>query len=127
MQSAVAKWLVVALLAVVATCLLIEVSVRPSAGAPVVVDDDQRRSATRGTFAVAGRITQDTYGLYLVDPAAGSICLYQWQARERTLRLLAARTYVYDRQLDAYNTKLEPAEVRKLVAQQQRLSEAPSE
>lgn len=74
-----------------------------------------------GVFVIAGQVTRDTYGLYLVDPQNSTICLYQYLANERRLRLVAARTYLFDRQLDSYNTDPEPAEIEKLVQEARRL------
>ena len=60
-----------------------------------------------------------------MDLEYGTICVYEWVPQTRKLRLMAARTYLFDRQLDEYNTELSPKEIKKLVAQQQRLDEAP--
>ncbi|MFW6133527.1 MAG: hypothetical protein ACOC8F_06480 [Planctomycetota bacterium] len=118
-----AKWLIAALLAVIATCLLIEVG----AGRSAARTGAGQTGAGDGVFAVAGQVSEGTYGLYLVDPDHGSICMYRWEPGERTLRLMAARTFIYDRQLDAYNTELQPAEIRKLVNRQKRLGETGDE
>jgi len=126
MQSSVAKWLVVVLLAVIATCLLVEVSASRSSATPAAPVGPAAAGGDR-LFAVAGQISPETYGVYLVDPNAGSLALYQWLPRERNLRLMAARTFIYDVQLDAYNTQVEPSEIRKLVNQQKRLGEVPEE
>jgi len=80
-----------------------------------------------GAFIVAGQITPDTYGLYLVDTQHATIALYEYQPSSRKLRLLAARTYMFDVQLDEYNTELSPREVKKLVAQQKRLENTPAQ
>ena len=74
-----------------------------------------------GVFAIAGQITRDTYGLYLVDSRQGTVCVYQYLNAKRQLRLLAARTFVYDRQLDSYNTEPKPADIAKMVAEARRL------
>ena len=117
-----AKWLAVALLAIIAACLLIEAgasmaSARPEAQAP---------GRAPAVLAVAGQITRDGYGLYLVDLQNHTICVYQWLPTTRKLRLAAARTYTYDRQLDAYNTEPAPSEIAELVAQARRLDKPPA-
>ena len=121
-QSApAAKWLIVALLAVIATCLVIEVGLITSSA----------RAQTAGTggvpstFAVAGKVTPETYGLYLIDLKHATICVYQYLPASRRLRLMAARTFAFDRQLDDYNNAPPtPREVKKLVEQQRSLRAA---
>ncbi len=76
-------------------------------------------------LAVAGRLTGDTYGLYLVDLENGIIAVYQWvpgARRTGTLRLLAARNTTYDLQLDEYNTEPSPREIQRLVGQSRRIN-----
>ena len=123
LRNSVARWLIVALLAVIAVCLLVELGVSVSAGqsgGPATA-----AAGAKNVFAVAGQVTKDTYGLYLVDVEYGTICLYEWVPQAHKLRWMAARTYLYDRQLDEYNTELSPREVKKLVAQQKRLGDSP--
>jgi hypothetical protein len=79
--------------------------------------------AADGVFAVAGQITRDSYGLYLVDVPRGTICVYQYLGGQQGLRLVAARTFIYDRQLDSYNTYPLPKDVAKMVAEARRLKD----
>lgn len=76
----------------------------------------------------AAQFSQDAYGLMLVDTRNSTICAYQWlpDFKQQTikLKLVAARNYTYDMQLDEYNTELPPREVKKLVEQHRRLGEA---
>lgn len=115
------KWVIVILLSVIATCLLIEVgSSAPDArGAQAGAGSGGKG----GLFAVAGQITRDTYGMYLVDAQRGTICVYQYVPTTRKLHLRAARNITFDLQLDAYNTELPPQEIKKLVEQHKRLKE----
>jgi hypothetical protein len=115
------KWVIVILLSVIATCLLIEVgaSSLDARGAQAGVDG----GAKAGLFAVAGQITRDTYGMYLVDAERGTICVYQYVPTTRKLHLRAARNITFDLLLDAYNTELPPQEIKKLVEQHRRLKE----
>ncbi len=75
---------------------------------------------------VAGRISGETYGLYLVDYENKTLSVYQVapKAKEK-LRLMAGRTYAYDVRLDEYNTTPPPSEIKQLVEQHRRLSETP--
>jgi len=77
-----------------------------------------------GVFVVAGEISHETYGLYLVDYRNKTICVYQYDAGNRNLRLMAARTYKFDVKLDSYNTgEPSPASVRELTGRQNRLGD----
>ena len=112
-----ARWLMVMLLAVIVVMLGSELFSSPSAAA----DAKTGWGGEDGNiFAVAGRISKDTYGLYLVDMKNGTICVYQIRGNGR-LKLMAARTFIYDCQLDSYNTEPLPKNVADLVAKQVRL------
>ena len=91
----------------------------PSASAQAV----QAGGQPDGMFAVAGQITPDTYGLYVVDAKRGSVVIYEYVPSERQLHLRAARTMVYDLQLESYNTAPEPAEVADMVRRARRISD----
>jgi hypothetical protein len=117
--SRAGRWAVVAFLVIIAMSLLVEL-LAGSQPAAAQVTTAQR---TGQVLAVAGQITGDTYGLYLVDLERGIITMYQWAPKERKLRLLAARNFSYDLQLDEYNTEPSPKEIRDIVGQSRRLGE----
>ena len=113
----VCGWLIVVLLAVIATCLLLEAGFATSAARAQVGAGGQRN-----VFAVAGEVAPNTRGIYLVDLENGTICVYQYVMQTRRLRFVAARTFVYDVKLDDYNNEDPvPRDVKKLVEQQKRL------
>ena len=116
------SWVVLVVLAAGAVALLVQAGAGSPAGGSAPAGGASRQG---GVFAVAGQIGAETYGLYLVNLEHGTIVLYEWVPQARTLRLLAARTYEYDSRLDEYNTEISPREVRKLAAQQKRLTDAP--
>jgi hypothetical protein len=111
------QWVIVVLLTVIATCLLIEVGLGTSPATAQVT------SVGGGdVLVVGGQITKDSYGLYLVDTKRQALCVYQWLPGTRKLRLMAARNFNYDVQLDQYNAdKPTPGEVKSLVEQNKRL------
>jgi len=111
------QWLIVVLLSLIATCLLIEVGFGTSSAR------GQISSAEGGDIMiVGGQVTKDSYGLYLVDRKNRTICMYQWLPATRKLRLMAARTFSYDVQLDDYNAdRPTPSEVKRLVEENRRL------
>jgi hypothetical protein len=81
-------------------------------------------TADRGqVVVVAGQVTPETFGLYLVDTDKRTILMYQWHPIERKLKLLAARNYSFDARLDGYNTTPPVSEVKDMVEQNKRLSE----
>jgi hypothetical protein len=107
---------------VIATCLLIEVGNGASAA---LAEPSVAASGTGGdVIAVSAQITADSYGVYLLNPKRGTMAVYQFQPKTRTLRLMAVRNYGFDVQLDEYNTEPSPREIKQLVQQQQRLGEA---
>lgn len=79
-----------------------------------------RPTAARGIMAFTGQIDRDQYGLFMVDADAGTVWVYQLKRPGYQLKLLAARSWVYDRQLEEYNcASLTPSEVAQLVTDQQ--------
>jgi len=117
-----AQWTIVAVLAAIAVFLAAELAFSPSpAGAQT--GSAEPPQAAGGVFAVAGQVTRDSYGLYLVDLRNDTICLYEYVGGDRRLWLRAARTFKYDRQLDSYNTEPAPAKIADLVSQARRLKE----
>jgi hypothetical protein len=115
-----ARWLIVILLTVIATCLLIEVGLTTSSARAEPADT----GGTPTTFAVAGKVTPETYGLYLVNLKQGTICVYQYLPASHKLRLMAARTFVFDRELEDFNNeKPTPREVKKLIEEQRSLQD----
>jgi hypothetical protein len=112
------QWVMVVVLAAVAGGLLSQLllSARDACA--------QQRAAVRAetVFVAAGQISDETYGLYLVDYENETICVYEYVPQDRRLRLRAARTYQFDAQLDEYNTdKPLPRDVKELVEQHGRL------
>ena len=118
-KALAAKWSLAAALAVAAGTLFWFAG---SGGA-----DDARAGSSAGPggglLVVAGQVTSDSYGLYLVDTKNSTMCVYQWIPQTRKLRLMAARNYGFDLQLDDYNNEKEtsPAEIKRLVEQQRRM------
>jgi len=120
---AAARSLTVLLLAAIAAALWIEVgSAQTPAGA-----EPQAAGAAGGLVVVAGEVAKDSFGVYLVDPANGTMCVYQYVPGTRKLRLMASRNFRYDCQLDEYNTEPAPREIQKLVQQHRRLTEGGEE
>jgi len=122
LRASAAGWLAATFLAVIATCLLVELGAGSShAGPPAPAVSS---GGSDSIFAVAGQITPGSYGIYLVDTKNRTICVYQWLSSVRKLRLMAGRNYTYDLQLDEYNTTLSPREIKAMVERSRRLGAA---
>ncbi len=119
------RWLVVAALGVAAGLLAGQLA---SSDASAQVSDSGVSSGGSGNiFAVAGQITHDNYGLYLVDLKHSTICVYQFlPGNDRRLKLMAARTYLYDTQLDEYNTEPSPQQIKNDLSRARPLKEVPA-
>lgn len=118
------KWLAVAILSAVAGALAVTFWQQTP---PAAAQTGSASAATPGVVIVAGQIAHDTYGLYLVDVPNSTICLYQYipgEAKTGKLYLKAARTFVYDRQLDEWNTEPAPSSLADRVAGARRLKDA---
>lgn len=113
-----ATWLVLIALVALASWLVFEAGTSVASGVPELAAGS---AAGDSVLVVAGQVTRDTYGLYIVDQKNQTICIYQWLPGSHKLRLMAARTYIYDRELDEYNTEPSPREIRDLVRKARRL------
>lgn len=115
------RWFVVLVLAMAAAILLVELTARvPTANAQAAMARDSGR-----LFAVAGKITADTYGVYLVDRDTRKMAVYQWLAgKPGKLKLVATRNCTFDLQLDEYNTEPSPEEIRQLVREGRSLGDS---
>ena len=121
-----ARWLTVVVLAGAVGFLLAELS-----HSQRTAEAQDTTAAHSGRLvAVAGKISTDTYGIYLVDLENGTMALYEWLPGPKRelgkLSLLAARNCTFDLQLDEYQTEPSPREIHKLVRQAQRLDSVES-
>jgi hypothetical protein len=88
-------------------------------GSPESARAELPAAADAAVFAVPVQIARDSYGLVMVDTAAQTLWVYEMNSRGpafNRLRLLAARSWRYDRLLQQYNTgEPTPEQVRTLV------------
>jgi hypothetical protein len=112
-------WVIALLLAVIATALWM----RP--GGPwlptAVAQNQPGLAGARGIFAFTGPLQRDQYGLFMLDVDQGTIWCYAFDNMGGTskLRLVAARTWVYDRYLQDFNCAAPDFRaVQRLVSQQ---------
>lgn len=113
-------WIIAILLAVIAVGLWTRppVDLLPSALA-----QGQPLAGARGVYAFTGQLDANRSGLFMLDVDQGTIWCYELenQGGTRKLRLVAARTWLYDRYLQDFNCA--PPDfrmVQKLVAEQRK-------
>jgi len=116
--SQTVHWVIAALLAMIALGLWLG----PSGWqVPVAWAQGQPLAGARGVFAFTGPLERDQYGLFMLDVDQGTIWCYALENVGGTskLRLIAARTWIYDRYLQDFNCA--PPDfrtVQRLVSQQ---------
>lgn len=125
-RLSVVQWIIAGLLAVIAAGLWL-----PRGDTWVAAALAQGAAGPRGSsdvIAVCGPITRDEHGIYMVDVGQGTLWCY---AIERAggapkLRLVAARSWLYDRYLQDFNGA-PPSfrDVQALVSQQRARPDAP--
>jgi hypothetical protein len=116
--SQVVYWVIAILLAAIATALW----VRPAGTwLPSAAAQGPPLAGARGVFAFTGPLDRDQYGLFMLDVDQGTIWCYAFDTVDgaRKLRLVAARTWMYDRYLLDFNCASPDFRmVQKLVSQQ---------
>jgi hypothetical protein len=120
-----AHWIIAIALAVIATALWM----RPGAGMPVALGQNQGMAGARGVYAFTGQLDSSRYGLFMLDVDQGTIWCYEIEQVDgvRKLKLVAGRTWTYDRYLQDFNcAKPDFRTVQQLVTQQRNASTADS-
>jgi hypothetical protein len=72
-----------------------------------------------GVFIVPAQFSSTTYGCYIMDVDAQTLCTYWYEPPSHTLHLVAARNFRFDRRLSNYNTAPTPLEVKAQVDKEQ--------
>jgi hypothetical protein len=94
-------WVIAVLLAVIATALWL----RAPGLLPTALAQNPPLAGARGVYAFTGPLDHSRYGLFMLDVDQGTIWCYELDntGGTRKLRLIAARTWVYDRYLQDFN------------------------
>ena len=66
-------------------------------------------------YLMPGQLSLNKFGCYLMDTDAQTLCVYEFYAGEKALRLVGARNFRNDRRLGNFNTEPDPREVEKWV------------
>jgi hypothetical protein len=118
-------WIIITLLAVIATALVMrwDEAAWTRAAFAQVAGAGAAPAGARGIYAFTGQLTGKSYGLFMMDVDSGTIWCYEFQRglnNEPQMKLVAARSWIYDRYLEEFNVADPiPSEVKTLVQQQQ--------
>jgi len=66
-------------------------------------------------YLIPGQFSERTYGCYVMDTDAQTLCVYRFDGAATTLKLIAARNFRHDRRLGHFNTTPDPKEVEAMV------------
>ena len=117
-RSQTVYWVIAVLLAAIAGGLWS----RPAGQIlPAAWAQNQPLAGARGVYAFTGQLDHNQYGLFMLDVDQGTIWCYEIDLVDgtRKLRLIAARSWVYDRYLQDFNCAAPDFRmVQQLVAQQ---------
>jgi hypothetical protein len=118
------KWLLPAVIAGAVLCLIFMAG---RFGQPAKAHAELQADTDSGISVIPVQLTRDSYGLAMVNTVEQTIWLYEIDNRSpahNRLRLLAARSWKYDRLLENYNTAdPKPEQVKMMLeklAQQQK-------
>ncbi len=109
-------WVIAVLLSFIAGSLVNRSS---PAWLPAALAQGQPLVGARGVYAFTGQIDNNRHGLFMLDVDAQTIWCYEIATVDgvRKLRLIAARSWIYDRYLKDYNVDgYNWQKVRELVA-----------
>ncbi|MBX7106647.1 MAG: hypothetical protein K1X57_21410, partial [Gemmataceae bacterium] len=95
-------WIIALLLAVIATALLTRGN---NPFALPQAHGDAPMAGARGIFAFTGQIDRNRFGLFMMDVDSSNVWCYEYLPGTRKLKLVAARSFLYDRYLDDYETE----------------------
>lgn len=109
-------WVIAGLLAIIATILLVRDG-GPLGGLAALGQTGML--GARGIFAFTGQIDQTRHALWMLDVDAGTVWCYEYNPIKGKMRLVAARSFRYDRYLEEFNVDHPtPEEVEALLRQQ---------
>src|SRR5688572_27060251 len=68
-----------------------------------------------GLFLMPAQFAENRWGCYVMDVDTQTLVAYEYTPGNRSLRLVAARNFRYDRQLGNHNTTPEPDEIKAML------------
>lgn len=121
------QWIIAAALVVIAFVLVVRLEPLPGKRAEAQVTAS---AGARGVFAFSGQLTKNSAGVFMVDMDTMTIWAYEYQPLQGAgcLRLVAARTWKWDRYLENLNAcGIEPADVEQMIEDQRAQRQAAQE
>ena len=110
-QRQTVLWVIAILMAIIATALLTRGTNGPLGATPAM--GDAPMAGARGIFAFTGQIDTNRFGLFMMDVDSSNVWCYEYLPGSRKLKLVAARSFLYDRYLENYQTdEPKPATVK---------------
>jgi len=86
---------------------------------PAQAQDATPMLGARGIYMMPAQLGPNTFGLYLMDVDSSTLCVYKANPDTSHFRLMAARSFKYDRFLEDFNNDpLTPKDVQKIVEKQ---------
>ena len=118
-RSQAATWLIAVSLVVIATCLVLRLDSWVSG---VAVAQPVSQAGARGVFAFTGQLSKNSFGVFMVDVDTTTIWCYEVDPGKPMLKLVACRSWKYDRFLEEFNVDeaTSPEFVEELVEAQRR-------
>ena len=121
------RWVLPASIVLGGMCLLF---IGSKLGSPASAQAELQASTDGRILVVPIQIERDSYGLAMVDTVGQTLWIYELNSRgpaHNRLRLLAARSWQYDRLLQQYNTaEPKPEQIKMLLENLGRLQKEPS-
>jgi hypothetical protein len=77
--------------------------------------DQNPTAGGNGVFVMPGEVGPNSWGCYLLDVNHKTLCVYEYQPKDKQLVLTAARDFEYDVQLKNLNTDKPWYEIQKLI------------
>ena len=113
-------WVIAFLLGVIATALVMH---RSDPWSQVLAQSSNTSAiGARGIYAFTGQISAKNYGLFMMDVDSGTVWCYELDrgaTGEPVLKLVAARSWIFDRFLEEFNVADPiPSKVAAMVKQQ---------
>jgi len=110
------RWLLPAFIVLGVLCLFF---IGSKLGSPANAQIELQTSTEGGILVIPVQVERDSYGLAMVDTVSQTLWIYELNNRgpaHNRLRLLAARSWRYDRLLQQYNTaEPKPEQVKMLL------------
>ena len=114
----VALYLNAALMLVIVLALLTRSTAAPALLPGAFAQNQGAIGGGAGVFIVPAQFSDTSYGCYIMDVDAQTICAYQYFGKQ--LKLVAARNFRWDRRLAQFNSENPtPDDVRRMIERQE--------